>query len=248
MKPLIGIVSAVSISPQGWPFLRAYDANVKAIERVGGLPVLVPCTLETDALRDLYDRLDGVLLPGGGDVDPAVYDDTPRTEIKMVDTVRDHTEIKLSRWAVEDQRPVFGICRGHQVFNVALGGTLVQDIPTFLETDLTHDISDGMARNTILHTVDILEDSLLSKVMQGTHFEVNSLHHQSIDTLAPSLRVTAHAPDGIVEATELVESHPFALTVQWHPEDMVDDDAAMLGLFRSFVEAASVRTSAARHG
>lgn len=242
-KPLIGIVSAVHHSPQGWPFLRAYDANVKAIERVGGVPVIIPCTLQDEALRDLYERLDGVLLPGGGDVDPVSYGDTPRTTIKMVDPPRDRTEIQLTRWSVDEGVPIFGICRGHQVFNVALGGSLIQDIDTFVATTLQHDISEGMPRNTLLHEVTVDDQSQLHQILKHSTVRVNSLHHQAIDRVADGLVTTAQASDGLVEGLE-VPGHPFALTVQWHPEDLVDDAEEMLELFRSFVEAASTRKNA----
>ncbi len=238
MAPLIGITSAVYYDKNNWKFLRAYALNVKAIERVGGIPVIIPCTLNDDTLRQLYERLDGILLPGGGDVDPAFYQAEPQaTLLKMIDRERDAVEIKISRWAVADQRPVLGICRGHQVFNVAMGGTLIQDIPAFVGHDLRHDISDGMPRNTRLHDVTINPESRLANILNGTHFDVNSIHHQSIERLAPGLTATAYATDGVIEATE-IESHPFALTVQWHPEDMVDDDETMVSLFSAFVNAA----------
>ncbi|MFW5692031.1 MAG: gamma-glutamyl-gamma-aminobutyrate hydrolase family protein [Chloroflexota bacterium] len=240
-KPLIGISSAVSYDKHNWKFLRAYALNVSAVEEAGGIPVLVPSGLQPDNLRALYERLDGVLLPGGGDIDPSNYNRPPSPELKMVDHERDGYEIELARWAVADELPVFGICRGHQIFNVALGGTLVQDIPSAIDTPLKHDIEhNDMPRSLRLHDVEISENSLLARVMGGTRFSVNSLHHQSIDELAPNLVATAHAPDGIIEATE-IEGHPFALTVQWHPEDMVADDEAMRRLFKAFVDAAAKR-------
>ena len=237
MKPLIGIVSASSYTKHGWNFLRAYVANVDAIERVGGIPVLIPSTLAEDTLRDLYDRLDGVLLPGGGDMVPRFYNQDEQTEIKAPDPDRDQTEITLARWAVDEGRPVFGICRGHQVMNVALGGTLIQDIPTFFESDLQHDITDGMPRDERLHTVSVDADSMLARILGGTKFPVNSLHHQAIENVSPRLKVTAHAPDGMIEGTE-VPGHPHAVTVQWHPEDLIADEP-MLNLFRSFVEVSA---------
>ncbi len=247
-RPLIGITTAVNIDTSThWRFLRAYEANTHAIEQAGGIPVLVPCTLQPHTLRALYERLDGLLLPGGGDVDPAIYSASPHPQTKYIDRERDDTEMTLARWAVDESLPVFGICRGHQVFNVALGGTLVQDIPSQLKTDLQHDIFAGQPRNLRLHDVAVAPDSLLAKVLSTTQIAVNSLHHQSVEAVAPRLRVTAYAPDGIIEATEIPE-HPFALTVQWHPEDMVSDDESMRGLFRAFVQAsATAATTSARH-
>ncbi len=238
-KPLIGITGAVHYTKQNWKFLRAYDANIKAIEAAGGIPVILPCTLQEDNLRELYNRVDGVLLPGGGDVHSDAFGQPLHEKAMMVYRERDEMEYNLSRWAVEDKRPIFGICRGHQVFNVALGGSLIQDIPTQFQTELTHDLSEGMARDTLMHNVTIVGDSLLSKVLGGVEFKVNSIHHQAIDDLAPNLRATGYSPDGLIEATEIVD-HPYALTVQWHPEDLVNNDAAMMQLFKSFVNAARI--------
>ena len=188
----------------------------------------------------LYERVDGVLLPGGGDIFPSFYNQESHPQSRLIDKERDQMEFRITQWAVAEDRPVFGICRGHQVFNVANGGTLIQDIPDQVKTELQHDITPGMQRNTRLHTITVAEDSLLARVMEGTSFSVNSLHHQAIQDVAPNLTVSAHAPDGIVEATE-IPGHPFALTVQWHPEDMVGDDTAMQRLFQSFVAAAAAR-------
>jgi putative glutamine amidotransferase len=238
-RPLIGITTAVN-KDYGIDFLRAYNANVLAIEHAGGIPVLIPCTLQPQTLRELYQTLDGVLLPGGGDVDPVHYNAQTHPKTGTPDPARDQTEIQITQWAIEDQRPIFGICRGHQVFNVALGGTLIQDIPSEVESHLTHDIADGEPRNQRLHGIKINPDSQLAHILGTTEIEVNSIHHQSVEQVAPDLTVTAYAPDGVVEASEL-PNHPFALTVQWHPEDMVNDSEAMRRLFSAFVEACAKR-------
>lgn len=239
-RPLIGLTCSVHYDERNWKFDRAYDANVIAIEQAGGLPVLVPSTLQGDTLRAIYERLDGVLLPGGGDVDPEIYHAQQHAKTILVDRQRDESEMQMTRWAVAENLPVFGICRGHQVFNVALGGTLVQDIPSSITTDLRHDIVDNEPRSLRLHHVDIAPQSKLADVLGATRVVVNSLHHQSIEKTADGLLVTAYAPDGVIEAVEVPE-HPFALTVQWHPEDMIEDDEAMRRLFRAFVEAAANR-------
>lgn len=235
LRPLIGITTAVS-TDYGIDFLRAYNANIIAIEDAGGIPLLIPCTLQKSTLRDLYQRLDGVLLPGGGDVDPKHYQADVHPKTGTPDHARDLTEIQITEWAIADKRPIFGICRGHQVFNVALGGTLIQDIPSEIETNLTHDIADGEPRNRLLHGVKINPQSLLAEILGTTEIEVNSIHHQSVDHVAPHVTASAYAPDGVVEASEITD-HPFALTVQWHPEDMVVDSEAMRRLFKAFVQA-----------
>ncbi len=215
---------------------------MQAIADAGGLPVLIPISLSDDVLRQVYERMDGLLLPGGGDIRPSVYGATTHPATGKIDDARDHAEILLARWASDDDLPVFGICRGNQVMNVAFGGTLIQDIPTQVDTTLTHDIGDGMARSTIMHEVDVDPGSRLADILGGVRWKVNSLHHQAIEQPAPSLCVTAHAPDGVVEGLEMPDKK-FLLSVQWHPEDLYQDDPAMRRLFRAFVEAANGRSA-----
>ena len=213
---------------------------MEAVAAAGGLPVYVPPGLDPETLRDLYDRLDGLLLPGGPDVRPALYGQSQHPMSLVIDDPRDALELRLARWAAAEDLPVLGICRGHQVLNVALGGTLVQDIPSQVNTTLKHDQVDGLPRSNRLHTVAIAEDSQLAAILGETHVSVNSLHHQSVAEVAPGARVTATAPDGVVEALE-VPGKPFLLSVQWHPEDLYAEDPAMARLFEAFVAAARER-------
>jgi putative glutamine amidotransferase len=201
---------------------------------------LIPCGLQEATLRALYGRLDAVLIPGGGDVDPRHYGAEKHPLTDRIDPERDETELTVTRWAMEDDLPLFGICRGHQVMNVAMGGTLVQDIPSQVDTEITHYVSKEMPRSTQGHEVRIQPASRLAGIIGATAVAVNSYHHQSVERPAPTARVTAHAPDGIVEALE-VPDRRFILSVQWHPEDMVGDDEAMQRLFDAFVDAARER-------
>lgn len=240
MRPLIGVTAYTRINQEtGWQYDVSYAQNALAVERAGGLPVLVPSTLSMESLRAIYERLDGVLLPGGGDVDPKYYQQDAHPTVHLVDDDRDRTEIAMTQWAVQDDVPVFGICRGIQVMNVALGGTLVQDIPSQVQTELIHDIPNDKPRSTRLHAVKLDESSRLARITGANLLEVNSLHHQAIGTPAPVIRVTAHAPDGVIEAMEIPDKH-FAMAVQWHPEDMGDDER-MRRIFENFVEAARQR-------
>jgi putative glutamine amidotransferase len=206
------------------------------------LPVYVPTGLPEEVLRDLYERLDAVLLPGGPDVDPAYYGEARHPQTKIIDDARDTLELTLARWTYADDRPLFGICRGHQVINVAFGGTLVQDIPSEVVTELPHETPDTLPRNTIRHQVTLDPDSRLASILGRTQVAVNSLHHQSVEQPAPGVVITGYSPDGIVEALEVPDKQ-FVLSVQWHPEDLYGDDEGMKRLFESFVEAA--RESAA---
>ena len=237
--PLIGITTATTTTEHGWLFLRAFNKNVEAIERAGGIPVLIPCTLGEDTLRNLYDRLDGILLPGGGDVDPNSYQAEAHPLTNYTDPIRDVCEIRLARWARDDDKPLFGICRGQQIVNVAFGGTLLQDIPDQCETDINHFPPLTEPRDLIAHTVRPEQGSLLSRIAQQDELEVNSLHHQAIGRIGEGLKITAYAPDGMIEATELPDKR-FFHTVQWHPEDLTARPV-MQRLFDALVEASNGR-------
>lgn len=235
-RPLIGITAA-SYYDQGRLYHRGYAPIAGAVAAAGGLPVYIPPGLDDDSLHDLYTRLDGLLLPGGPDICPNLYGQSPHPKSQGIDDPRDALELTLARWAVHDDLPVFGICRGHQVLNVALGGTLMQDIPSQWDNPLVHDIRDGQPRSTRLHEVSIIPGSHLANILGQTQLPVNSIHHQSVQEAAPGARVTANAPDGIIEALE-VPGKRFVLSVQWHPEDLYSDDPVMARLFEAFVNAA----------
>jgi putative glutamine amidotransferase len=195
--------------------------------------------LDETALRAVFDRIDGVLLTGGGDIDPAYYNETPTEYVKGVDRERDEVEMALARWAVEDGKPLLAICRGIQVMNVALGGNLFQDVKAEMPGAIRHDYfqSLGFARDHRAHEVRLENGSQTANLM-GEHLAaVNSLHHQGIKLLAPDLTQVAYAPDGLVEAVE-VAGHPFAIGVQWHPEALYLDDDAMRRLFEGLADAA----------
>ena len=154
-----------------------------------------------------------------------------------IDEARDAVELTLARWALADGLPVFGICRGIQVLNVAAGGTLYQDIASQVPGSLKHDYWPGHPRNLLTHQVTVNNDSHLAAILSGAEVAVNSLHHQAVKDLAPNFMVVARSPDGLIEAIE-GHGHPFALGVQWHPEGLVEDAPPMRRLFEEFVSAA----------
>jgi putative glutamine amidotransferase len=243
VQPLIGITTADFTREFGKPYHGAYARNAWAIADAGGLPVYIPTGLPEAVLRALYERVDAVLLPGGPDVDPSYYGAERHPETKVIDDARDTLELTLARWTYQDDRPLFGICRGHQVMNVAFGGTLIQDIPSEVVTDFIHDTPDELPRSTIQHDVSLDPNSRLATILGSSSVAVNSLHHQSVQKPAPGIKITGYSPDGVIESLEAPDKH-FVLSVQWHPEDLYTNDDSMKQLFASFIEAA--RESAAR--
>ncbi|MFN3704877.1 MAG: gamma-glutamyl-gamma-aminobutyrate hydrolase family protein [Thermoflexales bacterium] len=187
-----------------------------------------------DVLREALDACDGVMLTGGGDVNPKRYsEDYIHPEVYGVDEDRDHVEIELAKLAVAADKPLFAICRGVQVLNVALGGTLHQHLPEL--TPIEHR-GHNRPRQEPAHEVQIEPGTRLAQIIGTDRAEVNSFHHQAIDTVAHGLCVAARAPDGLVEAVEMPHKR-FVLGVQWHPEDMFDSSPPMRCLFEAFVKA-----------
>lgn len=231
--PLIGLTTSPSLDAQQ---ASAHAAYAQAIADARGQPVYLTPGLPAETLRDLYEQLDGLLLPGGGDLDPSTYGLNTTARLMGVDRERDHLELTLARWALEDGKPVLGICRGQQLLNVAAGGTLIPDIPSARPDALPHSDPDR-APEALAHSVTVERDSYLAKTGTPPSVEVNSSHHQAVDRVAAGWRVSAVAPDGIIEGIE-APGHPFALAVQWHPERLGGrPDAA--GLFATFVQIAS---------
>jgi gamma-glutamyl-gamma-aminobutyrate hydrolase PuuD len=214
-------------------------AYVEAIAAAGGIPILIPHDIAEPDLEQLFDQIDGLLLPGGGDVDPSYYNGSQwHGELRDVDRRRDELELFMARKAVVQRKPLLAICRGHQVLNVALGGSLWQDLQSQVPEMIEHDFkSHGLPRHHTPHTVEVETGTRLARCLGEGSIAVNSLHHQGISELALDLEVAARSDDGLIEAVE-VRDHPFAIGVQWHPENLVHHDPAMLSLFRSFIEAA----------
>ena len=200
--------------------------------------ILIPLGLETYDLFDILQRVDGLLLPGGGDIDPMAYRGADHESLRGIDQDRDRVEINLVREAVQTEKPFLAICRGHQVLNVALGGTMWEDLAAQVPGSIRHDFYGVGARTDRPHTVHVRDGSHLAAILKVEEIPVNSLHHQGLRDLAPELTVSATAPDGLVEGVE-IEDHPFAIGVQWHPENLVQVDPAMHQLFVSLVEASA---------
>jgi putative glutamine amidotransferase len=208
---------------------------VTALENAGLVPLIIPPLSDDDAAGAILDSVAGLVLTGGGDVDPARYGETPHEKIRSVDTARDATENALIAEARARRTPVLAICRGIQMLNVALGGTLIQDIPTQCATDIAHD--EEAARSTRTHEITIEPGSRIASAMGVERCYVNSFHHQSIKDVAEGMRVTAHSPDGVVEGLESTDEDWWVMGVQWHPEEMTHSaDPWDRGLFRAFAQ------------
>jgi putative glutamine amidotransferase len=237
-RPLIALTPDVHERSGGRLNGYVHKDYTDAVLAAGGLPMVLPLTDDEMALGALLARADGLLLTGGGDVDPAFFGgDTANPTLKSVNCLRDTMELFLTRRLLEDgQRPVLGICRGCQVMNVAAGGTLALDIPTEIGGVVNH--SDPRQFD-LVHAINVVPGSRLHALVGATEIRVNSSHHQAVKGLASRLRVAARsAGDGIVEAIEL-DSPQFFLGVQWHPERLHDKHEPSAALFRALVAAAA---------
>jgi len=245
-RPLIGIptqtLQAIDGIPEGLPHSWVMNSRYYlAAAEAGAVPVMIPLFDEDfDTLHAAYDRLDGLLLAGGVDLDPASFGEERHPRLGRTDRPRDVVELALAKWAIADRKPVLGLCRGHQVLNVALGGTLWQDIEAQVPEAIKHDYfpTAGYARDFLAHQVAVAPGSRLHDAFGAATIPVNSMHHQAVKRLAPALHASAHASDGLVEAVEAGDEH-FLVGVQWHPEVFEQSDAGTRRLFRSFVEAAA---------
>ena len=234
LKPLIGITTRNRKDSDGHPLTALQHSYLNAIVQAGGMPMPIPSMLAEEDFADLYSRLNGILFSGGGDVSLEYFSGSDHPRIGEVDKARDTTEITLMRAAANDGKPILGICRGAQVLNVALGGTLYTHIPDQIKGALDHDYP-GDLRRVLVHSVNVDEITRSAAIFGETLLNVNSLHHQGLKDIAPGLRVAGHAPDGLVEVVEL-PGHPYAVAVQWHPE-WLTDQPSMQRLFKTFVDA-----------
>jgi len=233
------LVTATTEVVRGRPRVRVNEAYTDALVAAGMTPLVLP-PIEPHAALQALDGVDALLLTGGEDIAPRHYDQPSHDKTGQPHAGRDACELALAQGARERRTPTFAICRGAQLINVALGGTLVQDIGSQRITDIEHDQSSR--RTERVHAVAVDEGSLLSQIVGAAEIGVNSSHHQSLDEVAPGLRVTATASDGIIEAVESVDPAWWMVAVQWHPEELVttpeDWDRR---LFEAFAKAIPIR-------
>lgn len=233
MQPIIGITTSLSDDESLLQLNRTYT---RAISHAGGIPILLPTCDETDSLSRYAGICDGLLLSGGDDVDPSAYGEAQSWHCGTISPLRDCFELALCRQFLKMNKPILAICRGIQVLNVALGGTLYQDLQSDLPESLAH--RQKQKPWYASHPVSLVRDSILSGILAADAIAVNSHHHQAVAQPGKGLRICATAPDGVIEAVEL-PSHPFCIGVQWHPERLWDQPLtnAHERLFRAFVDA-----------
>lgn len=232
VKPIIGITAFVEEDLSS----RLNVAYSKSIIEAGGIPLIIPIGVEEEAAQILA-LTDGLLLSGGHDVHPFLFGAEPSLKLGKIHPARDTIELALIEAAFQRKMPIFGICRGIQILNVALGGTLYQDIDSdhFSTKLLQHMQQSGRAVAT--HSVQVIADNLLATIVEQEKIAVNSFHHQAVNVLAEKLKVAAKSSDGIIEAV-VHEEMPFCLAVQWHPEELaIAGDEGAQKLFSAFVEA-----------
>ena len=233
--PLIGVSTSITV---GQHPERAYvnSAYLHAVQQAGGVPVPLPPQLSASSLQQINADLSGLLLTGGGDMDPALFDETPHATLYDVAPARDTLETSVLQLALQRGVPVLAVCRGIQVLNVALGGSLYQDVGTDPGTQLLHGQKEPRDQPT--HKVKVTPGSRLAETLGADELEVNSMHHQAIKRLGRGLTAVAWAPDQIVEGVELDDPARFVLGVQWHPEELVGHSEPARRLFAALVGAA----------
>lgn len=231
MRAVIGITLGDGDRP-GYCSMR--EDYVRSVERSGALPVVLPPVGHEHA-PELLERVDGLLLSGGVDLDPALYGQPRHARLGRVDRARDEFELALTRRALKLDLPILAICRGQQVLNVATGGTLIQDIPSEVRGAMKHEA--GGARTRRSHDVEVAAGSKLAAILGRGPLRVNSFHHQAIEQLGSGLEVTARSPgDGVIEAVEM-RDRAFVVAVQWHPESFWSEAVSFQALFDAHAAA-----------
>ena len=241
-KAAVVAISATEKDREGAPRVWLNAAYVRAVEGAGLVPLVVPPLAHPEQATAILERADGLLLTGGEDVDPAHYGAAPHPRGNAPHAARDATELALAREARDRRVPTLAICRGIQLINVALGGTLVQDLPSERPGGLDHD--PGTSRSSRSHDLAVERGSRLAEALGGTALAVNSFHHQAVDAVGYPLVVTARSADGVIEGLETPrDADWWVIAVQWHPEELTGDAAEWdRGLFRAFAEKVRSRS------
>lgn len=232
-KPIIGVTPSHDTDKDDLSMRPTY---MRAVRDAGAIPLIFPLEVSDDDFAQLVDLVDGMLFTGGPDVHPSYFGENTHINCGSVSPLRDKMELTILPMVMAAKKPILGICRGIQLLNTGLGGTLYQDIPSQTSPDFPLAHRQPFYYTNYSHTVAIEKGSKLEKISKSLEIQVNSMHHQAIKTPAPGLTVTAYSPDGLIEAVEKTD-YPYFVGVQWHPEYLYPFDEAASGLFQSFVDA-----------
>jgi putative glutamine amidotransferase len=233
--PKIGVTVSTDEHHDRTSELKLKEAYFASIRLAGGEPVVFPMDTPVDKVPEIAATFQGILLTGGGDIDPAIFNGEPHPNVYGIDPQRDLLEIALVNYCASNNLPLLGICRGLQVINVALGGTLYTDITDQLTGALRHSCFPAYPRDYLAHSIHLTVSTRLTAITGQNQIMVNSMHHQGIKNLAPDLTLSAIAPDGLAEGIEFM-FHPFLLGVQWHPE-CLPNSPSDLAIFSAFVRS-----------
>ena len=228
MKPKIGIVICGFIEQKQF----VSNTYIQSIRYSGGIPILLPVVRSDEMLQEYVNLCDGFLFCGGNDITPLLFGQEPKNGNGRTNITLDLFQIRLMRWILKTKKPVLAICRGMQIFNIACNGTIFQDISQYTNSSLNH-MQESDSRKDVSHKIKTKPGTQLRKYI-GSYLYVNSFHHQAVDKIGQNLIVSATSSDGIVEAIEM-DSHPFAVGVQWHPESMFRTSVQMRELFQVFI-------------
>lgn len=230
MKPIIGITTIIDREMNSYWMLPQY---VEMVKIAGGVPVVLTPVEDEEAITSLISKLDGVIIAGGPDINPEIYNEEKSSVCGEIDYERDNSEIKIFMEVYKNKKPVLGICRGFQLINSLMGGSLFQDIPTQFNSEISH--RQERPYSVPKHSVNV--SGFLSNIVQKNEIMVNSCHHQGIKVLANNLEIVGQTKDGLIEAFT-IKDYPFGLGVQWHPEMLFKDDEASVNIFKAFIDAA----------
>ncbi len=230
MKPIIGVLAEVDLEQN----TKVQNGYIRAIEESGGIPILLPYVKDTDTMERFVSLCDGFFFTGGADIDPQRYGEEPKNTCGRIQYARDELEFAVIQIVNKTSKPLLAVCRGAQLVNIALGGTLYQDIPSEINTQISHKQTEP--KNSPSHDVQILKSTPLFELMKKTEMTANSFHHQAIKKLGEGLQIMAVADDGIVEAFCL-SGERYLRAYQWHPERLYGTDIDNRLIFDDFIRA-----------
>lgn len=237
MKPVIGISGSILINKgnafSGYRRSYVNQDYVEAVLRAGAIPFIIPFNEDLEATREMVEKVDGIILSGGHDVNPYYYGEDPMLKIGELFPERDVFDMELYKTAIELKKPIFGICRGYQIINVINGGTLYQDLSYADFVKIKHDQVDNPTQAT--HFVELEEGTFLKNIL-GEKYKVNSFHHQILKDVAPGFKVVAKSSDGVIESIEKITEDNFVIGVQWHPEMLSASNEKSQEIFNEFVK------------